>query len=203
MRTFEGSFWDLPKEFIDYEVVYRDAIRKGNTRESEAEIARGIEEAKKAFELAYHTVFRHATEPFNPERFQSLTGCGLTLEDMRVWLEDYLKSQGRKLDAVCRLAHSLVFGCFGGSKSVLRQLSNRLSQGSAAVLGTKGGLRRFLPFGEDCRDLSRFLLALSDSARGLLWLCWVRFCFPCFGVGGNAFFGERVLSSGSSRFVGL
>lgn len=97
IEDVRGQLLGFAQEFIDYEAVYRDAIRKGNTRESEAEIARGIEEAKKAFELAYHTVFRHATEPFNPERFQSLIGCGLTLEDMRVWLEDYLKSQGRKL----------------------------------------------------------------------------------------------------------
>lgn len=97
IEDIRGQLLGFAQEFIDYEAVYRDAIRKGDTRESEAEIARGIEEAKKAFELAYHTVFRHATEPFNPERFQSLIGCGLTLEDMRVWLEDYLKSQGRKL----------------------------------------------------------------------------------------------------------
>ena len=97
IEDVRGQLLGFAQEFIDYEALYRDAIRKGDTRESEAEIARGIEEAKKAFELAYHTVFRHATEPFNPERFQSLIGCGLTLEDMRVWLEDYLKSQGRKL----------------------------------------------------------------------------------------------------------
>ena len=97
IEDIRGQLLGFAQEFIDYEAVYRDAIRKGDTRESEAEIARGIEEAKKAFELAYHTVFRHATEPFNPERFQSLIGCGLTLENMRVWLEDYLKSQGRKL----------------------------------------------------------------------------------------------------------
>ena len=97
IEDVRGQLLGFAQEFIDYEAVYRDAIRKGNTRESEAEIARGIKEAEKAFELAYHTVFRHATAPFNPARFQSLIGCGLTLEDMRVWLEDYLKSQGRKL----------------------------------------------------------------------------------------------------------
>lgn len=85
------------QEFINYEAVYQEAIRKGNTKESEAEIARGIEEAEKAFELAYKKVFRRATAPFNPERFQSLNRSGLKLEDMRVWLEDYLKSKGRKL----------------------------------------------------------------------------------------------------------
>lgn len=97
IEDVRGHLLGFAQEFIDYEAVYREAIRKGDTGESEAEIARGIKEAEKAFELAYHTVFRHATEPFNPARFQSLIGSGLTLKDMRVWLEDYLKSQGRKL----------------------------------------------------------------------------------------------------------
>ena len=92
-----GQLLGFAQEFIDYGAVYRDALLKGDTRESEAEIARGIEEAEKASKLAHDKVFRHATVPFAPAKFQSLIGCGLTLEDMRVWLEDYLKSKGRKL----------------------------------------------------------------------------------------------------------
>ena len=87
----------LAQVFIDYGKVYRDAFLKGDTRESEAEIERGFEEAEKACKSACDKIFGNATEPFNPERFQSLNRSGLTLEDMRVWLEDYLKSQGRKL----------------------------------------------------------------------------------------------------------
>lgn len=97
IEDIRGQLLGLAQGFIDYGAVYRDAFLKGNTRESEAEIARGIEEAEKACKLACDEVFVHGTEPFNPARFQSLIGCGLTLEDMCVWMEDYLKSQGRKL----------------------------------------------------------------------------------------------------------
>ena len=97
IEDIQGQILGLAQKSIDYGAVYRGAFLKGDTRESEEEIARGIKEAEKAFILAYDKVFVNATEPFNPERFQSLIGCGLTLEDMRVWLEDYLKSQDRKL----------------------------------------------------------------------------------------------------------
>ncbi len=97
IEDVRGQLLGFAQEFIDYGAVYRDALIKGDTKESEAKIEQGIKEAEKAFELADDKVFRHATEPFNPARFRSLNRCGLTLEDMRVWLEDYLKSQGRKL----------------------------------------------------------------------------------------------------------
>lgn len=97
IEDVRGQLLGFAQEFIDYGAVYRDALLKGDTKESEAKIEQGIKEAEKAFELAYNKVFRHATEPFNPQRFQSLNRSGLTLKDMRVWLEDYLKSQGRKL----------------------------------------------------------------------------------------------------------
>ena len=96
IEDIRGQLLGLSQGFIDYGAVYRDAFLKGNTRESEEEIARGLEKAEKACKLACEKVFVHGTEPFNPERFQSLNRSGLTLEDMRVWLKEYLKSQGRK-----------------------------------------------------------------------------------------------------------
>ena len=97
IEDIRGQLLGLAQGFIDYGAVYRDAFLKGNTRESEEEIARGFEEAEKACKIACDKIFGNATAPFNPERFQSLNRSGLTLEDMRVWLKDYLKSQNRQL----------------------------------------------------------------------------------------------------------
>lgn len=85
------------QEFINYDQLYREAVLRGETGQPEAEIRRGIEEAEKAFQLAYETVFRHAVSPFNPDRFKSLIGDGFSLDDLRVWLEAYLKANGRRL----------------------------------------------------------------------------------------------------------
>jgi hypothetical protein len=85
------------QEFINYEQVYREAMQQSGTKQSEEEIARGIEEAEKAFRLAYRTVFRHAVAPFNPDRFKSMVASSLGLEDLRQWLERFLKSNGRRL----------------------------------------------------------------------------------------------------------
>ena len=85
------------QEFIDYDQVYRKALQESSTRSSEAEIAEGIRKAEEAFKVAYETVFKHAVSPFNPERFKKLIGHNLTLDDLREWLDGYLKIQGRRL----------------------------------------------------------------------------------------------------------
>jgi superfamily II DNA or RNA helicase len=85
------------QEFIDYDKMYRKALQESSTRSSEAEIAEGIRKAEEAFKIAYETVFKHAVSPFNPERFKKIIGQNLTLEDLRDWLDGYLKAQGRRL----------------------------------------------------------------------------------------------------------
>lgn len=85
------------QEFINYDQVYRDAIKQSDTKQSEVEIARGIKQAEEAFRLAYKSVFRHAVSPFNPDRFRSMVGRPLELDDLREWLGAYLKCNGRRL----------------------------------------------------------------------------------------------------------
>ena len=87
----------LAQEFIDYEKLYRQALKDSETKPSEAEIAEGIQKAEEAFQLAYDTIFKHAVSPFNPDRFKKLIRQNLTLEDLHQWLDAYLKTQGRRL----------------------------------------------------------------------------------------------------------
>ena len=87
----------LAQEFIDYEKLYRQALKDSETKSSEAEIAEGIQKAEEAFQLAYDTIFKHAVSPFNPDRFKKLIRQNLTLEDLHEWLDAYLKTQGRRL----------------------------------------------------------------------------------------------------------
>src|ERR1035441_5308918 len=73
----------LAQEFIDYEKLYRQALKDSETKSSEAEIAEGIQKAEEAFQLAYDTIFKHAVSPFNPDRFKQLMLQNLTLEDLQ------------------------------------------------------------------------------------------------------------------------
>jgi superfamily II DNA or RNA helicase len=87
----------LAQEFIDYEKLYRQSLKESDVKSSEAEIAQGIQQAERAFQLAYETIFKHSVSPFNPDRFKKLIQHNLTLEDLREWLDGYLKTQGRRL----------------------------------------------------------------------------------------------------------
>ena len=80
----------LAQEFIDYEKLYRQALKDSETKSSEQEIAEGINKAEEAFQLAYDTIFKHAVSPFNPDRFKKLIRQNLTLEDLHQWLDAYL-----------------------------------------------------------------------------------------------------------------
>ncbi|MEO8350967.1 MAG: DEAD/DEAH box helicase [Chthoniobacteraceae bacterium] len=85
------------QEFINYDKIFGDALARSGTRSSEDEIAEGVMRAEQAFQLAYETVFKHAVSPFNPERFAKIIGRSLTLEDLRDWLDAWLKANGRRL----------------------------------------------------------------------------------------------------------
>lgn len=87
----------LAQEFIDYEKLYRQALKDSEAKSSEQEITDGISKAEEAFKLAYDTIFKHAVTPFNPDRFKKLIRQNLTLEDLHQWLDAYLKTQGRRL----------------------------------------------------------------------------------------------------------
>ena len=65
--------------------------------------------------------------------------------------------------------------------SILRRLGN----GSAAVLAMEEILRCFLLFGEDCWDLSWFLLALSGFCASFLALSGFDFVSHALSVGGK------------------
>lgn len=87
----------LAQEFIDYEKLYRQTLKDSESKSSEAEIAEGLQKAEQAFQLAYDTIFKHAISPFNPDRFKKLVRHNLSLDDLHQWLDEYLKSQGRRL----------------------------------------------------------------------------------------------------------
>ncbi len=85
------------QDFINYEKVFGESVLMNSTRSSEEEIAKGISRAEEAFRVAYETIFKHAVEPFNPERFKKINGATLTLNDLQQWLDGCLKSCGRRL----------------------------------------------------------------------------------------------------------
>jgi len=85
------------QDFINYDKIFGDSLAKDSTKSSEEEIAEGIRRAEEAFRVAYETVFKHAVAPFNPDRFAKLVGKSLTLEDLRDWLDAWLKANGRRL----------------------------------------------------------------------------------------------------------
>ena len=152
------------QEFIDYDKVYRDSLKESATTQSEEEIAQGIVEAEKAFVLAYETVFKHSVAPFNPERFKELTKAGLSLDDLRQWVEDYLKSQGRRL--MKREAEGL------WEFLVPDSLRDRVPSGQRTVKGTfereramKDASLEFLAFGHPMIELL-LRSALGPEAPG-------------------------------------
>ena len=85
------------QEFINYDKLFANGLSRAGTQSSELEISEGIRQAEEAFRIAYETVFRHAVAPFNPERFANLMKNSPTLEELRAWLEDWLKAHGRRL----------------------------------------------------------------------------------------------------------
>lgn len=140
------------QEFINYEQLYRDALKESKSTLSEQEIAKGIKEAEKAFQLAYETVFKHSVAPFNPERFKELMGAGLQLDDLRSWVDSYLKQQGR------RLMHREAEGLW--EFLVPESLKDRVASGQRTVKGTfdrnramKDSGVEFLAFGHPVIEL--------------------------------------------------
>lgn len=152
------------QEFINYDQIYRDALKDSSVKQSEEEIAQGIKEAEKAFVLAYETVFKHSVAPFNPDRFRELMGSGLQLEDLRAWVESYLKLQGRRL--MRREAEDL------WEFLVPDSLKDKVSSGQRTVKGTfdraramKDSELEFLAFGHPLIELL-LRSALGPNAGG-------------------------------------
>ena len=85
------------QEFINYDKIFADARKRTSARSSEDEIAEGVKRAEQAFQAAYETIFKHSVAPFNPERFEKIVGKSLTLENLRDWLDSWLKANGRRL----------------------------------------------------------------------------------------------------------
>lgn len=85
------------QDFINYDKVFGDSMDMNGTRSSEKEITEGISRAEEAFRVAYETIFKHAVEPFNPDRFKKIAGASLTLKELHQWLDGCLKSNGRRL----------------------------------------------------------------------------------------------------------
>jgi superfamily II DNA or RNA helicase len=85
------------QEFINYDKLFANGLSRAGTQSSESEIAEGIRQAEQAFRVAYETVFIHAVAPFNPERFAKLMKNSPTLEELRAWLEAWLRANGRRL----------------------------------------------------------------------------------------------------------
>ena len=85
------------QEFINYDKIFADARKRSDARSSEDEIAEGVKRAEQAFQAAYETIFKYSVAPFNPERFEKIVGKSLTLEDLRDWLDSWLKANGRRL----------------------------------------------------------------------------------------------------------
>lgn len=87
----------LAQEFIDYEKIYKNSLIQSDTKSSEKEIEEGIQQAEKAYILAYEKVFRRSVSPFNPQRFEKIFDQTFDLNDLKKWVDAYLKQQSRKL----------------------------------------------------------------------------------------------------------
>ena len=93
----EEGLLGLFEEHLNYEKIYRDSLAKGNIRPSQKEIDAAVKKAEKAYEIAYANLFSKDIAPFNPDRFKHEVQSPLTLEDVKAFVLDFVRREGRRV----------------------------------------------------------------------------------------------------------
>jgi superfamily II DNA or RNA helicase len=97
VEEIEEGLLGLFEECLDYEKIYREGLAKGNIKPSQKEIDEGIKRAEQAYETAYASLFSKDIAPFNPERFKHEVQSPLSLQDVREFVLELVRREGRKV----------------------------------------------------------------------------------------------------------
>lgn len=87
----------LFEEHLNYEKIYRDGLAKGNIKPSQKEIDKAVRQAEESYKIAYATLFSKDIAPFNPDRFKHEVQSPLDLEDVRTFVLEFVRREGRKV----------------------------------------------------------------------------------------------------------
>lgn len=93
----EEGLLGLFEEHLNYEKIYRDGLAKGNIKPSQKEIDAAVRKAEKAYEIAYANLFSKDIAPFNPDRFKREVQSPLTLEDVKAFVLEFVRREGRRV----------------------------------------------------------------------------------------------------------
>ena len=93
----EEGLLGLFEEHLNYEKIYRDGLAKGNIKPSQKEIDAAVKKAEEAYEIAYANLFSKDIAPFNPDRFKREVESPLTLEDVKAFVLEFVRREGRRV----------------------------------------------------------------------------------------------------------
>lgn len=81
---------------IDYNQIYKRSLVSGNIEESKEEIDRGIERAKRAYEVATKELFKDVSS-YSFENYEKHLKTELTLKDLEAFTKTFLKHKRRQV----------------------------------------------------------------------------------------------------------
>ena len=93
----EEGLLGLFDEHLNYEKIYRDGLAKGNIEPSQQEIDEAVKRAEKSYKIASSSLFSKDIAPFNPDRFKHEVQSPLTLEDVKTFVLEFVRREGRKV----------------------------------------------------------------------------------------------------------
>ena len=96
-KEIEEGLLGLFDEHLNYEKIYREGLAKGDIKPSQKEIDEAVNKAEKSYEIAYASLFSKDIAPFNPDRFKSDVQSHLGLEDLKVFVLEFIRREGRKV----------------------------------------------------------------------------------------------------------
>ena len=96
-EEIEEGLLGLFEEHLNYEKIYRDGLAKGDIKPSQEEIDEAVKKAEKSYEVAYSSLFSKDIAPFNPDRFKHEVQSPLTLEDVKTFVLEFVRHEGRKV----------------------------------------------------------------------------------------------------------
>ncbi|MBU4272369.1 MAG: DEAD/DEAH box helicase family protein [Planctomycetes bacterium] len=96
-EEIEEGLLGLFEEYLNYEKIYREGLTKGNIKPSQKEIDEAVKKAEESYKIAYASLFSKDIAPFNPERFRCEVQSPLTLEDVKAFVLEFVKREGRKV----------------------------------------------------------------------------------------------------------
>ena len=96
-EEIEEGLLGLFDEHLNYEKIYRDGLAKGNIKPSQKEIDAAVKKAEESYEIAYASLFSKNIAPFNPDRFKHDVQSPLTLEDVKTFVLEFVRREGRKV----------------------------------------------------------------------------------------------------------